>query len=85
MRGDGARCRSEAEIDRVLADIARRHGRIDVMVANAGINIRRTAVDCSLDDWNAVLQVNLTGVFLVLRPPPGTCRRAVPWSSPRRS
>jgi NAD(P)-dependent dehydrogenase (short-subunit alcohol dehydrogenase family) len=58
---------NEAEIDRVLADIARRHGRIDVMVANAGINIRRTAVECSLDDWNAVLQVNLTGVFLSSR------------------
>ena len=58
---------SEAGIDRVLAEIAGRHGRIDVMVANAGINIRRTATDCSLDDWNAVLQVNLTGVFLSAR------------------
>lgn len=58
---------SEAEIDRVLARIADRHGRIDVMVANAGINIRRNAVECTLADWNAVLQVNLTGVFLTSR------------------
>ena len=58
---------SEAEIDRVLAQIAGRHGRIDVMVANAGINIRRTAAECTLDDWNAVLQVNLTGAFLSSR------------------
>jgi len=56
-----------AQVDEVLAAIAERHGRIDILVANAGINIRRTAMDCTLDDWNAVLAVNLTGVFLAAR------------------
>jgi NAD(P)-dependent dehydrogenase (short-subunit alcohol dehydrogenase family) len=58
---------SEADVVDGFAAIAERHGRIDVLVANAGINIRRTAMECSLDDWNAVLQVNLTGVFLTAR------------------
>ena len=44
-----------------------RHGKIDIVVANAGINIRRTAAECSLEDWNAVVQINLTGVFLTAR------------------
>jgi NAD(P)-dependent dehydrogenase (short-subunit alcohol dehydrogenase family) len=58
---------SEASIVDTLDGIARRHGRVDSLVANAGINIRRTAMECSLEDWNAVVQVNLTGVFLSAR------------------
>lgn len=56
-----------AMVEDVLAGVAERHGRIDVLVANAGINRRRTAMECSLEDWNAVLEVNLTGVFLSAR------------------
>lgn len=58
---------SEPAIVDTLAAVADRHGHIDILVANAGINIRRTALDCTVDDWNAVLQVNLTGVFLTAR------------------
>lgn len=57
----------EAMVEAVLADVATRHGRVDVLLANAGINRRRTAMECSLEDWNAVVQVNLTGVFLSAR------------------
>jgi NAD(P)-dependent dehydrogenase (short-subunit alcohol dehydrogenase family) len=57
----------EAAVIAVLDRVAARHGRIDVLVANAGINIRRTALDCTLEEWNAVLAVNLTGVFLTVR------------------
>lgn len=58
---------SEADVTESFAAIAERRGRIDVLVANAGINIRRAAMACSLDDWNRVLEVNLTGVFLCAR------------------
>jgi NAD(P)-dependent dehydrogenase (short-subunit alcohol dehydrogenase family) len=57
----------EGQVVEVFAKLAERHGRLDVLVANAGINIRRSAMDCSLEDWNAVLAVNLTGVFLTAR------------------
>ncbi|MDI9331557.1 MAG: SDR family oxidoreductase [Alphaproteobacteria bacterium] len=39
-------------------------GRLDVLVNNAGIALRKPTLDLTLDDWNRVLQVNLTGVFL---------------------
>ena len=70
--GGGAEARAldvadEAQVVEVMAAIAERYGKIDVLVANAGINIRRTAMDCTLEEWNAVLAVNLTGVFLTTR------------------
>jgi NAD(P)-dependent dehydrogenase (short-subunit alcohol dehydrogenase family) len=57
----------EGQVVEVFAELAERHGKLDVLVANAGINIRRSAMECSLEDWNAVLAVNLTGVFLTAR------------------
>ena len=54
-------------IERVFADVARRHGRIDVLFNNAGINRRHPSVDLTLDDWNAVVAVNMTGMFICAR------------------
>jgi NAD(P)-dependent dehydrogenase (short-subunit alcohol dehydrogenase family) len=42
-------------------------GRIDVVVANAGIMVEGTALSLSLDDWNRVISVNATGAFLTAR------------------
>jgi NAD(P)-dependent dehydrogenase (short-subunit alcohol dehydrogenase family) len=58
---------SEPEIVDTFAAVADQNGKIDILIANAGINIRRTAMDCTVEDWNAVVQVNLTGVFLTAR------------------
>ena len=41
------------------------NGRIDILVNNAGVNVRRRAYDVSEADWDAVLDVNLKGVFFV--------------------
>ena len=41
-----------------------RWGRMDIMVANAGISGRGTADQTTLTDWERVISVNLTGVFL---------------------
>jgi 2-deoxy-D-gluconate 3-dehydrogenase len=40
-------------------------GRLDIAVANAGITVRGSALDVSLDDFKRTLDVNLTGVFAV--------------------
>jgi len=39
-------------------------GRVDILVNNAGVQRRAPAVDFSLEDWDAVLNVNLRAVFL---------------------
>jgi NAD(P)-dependent dehydrogenase (short-subunit alcohol dehydrogenase family) len=44
-----------------------RFGRLDSCFANAGFGAARGFLDMSLDDWNRVLAVNLTGVFLCFR------------------
>lgn len=40
-------------------------GRIDVLVNNAGCNVRRPALEVSWEDWNVVLDTNLRGAFFV--------------------
>ena len=39
-------------------------GRLDILINNAGINIRNPAHTLSLDDWRAVIDTNLTSAFL---------------------
>ena len=43
------------------------HRGIQVLVNNAGAAIRKPSVDLPLADWNKVISVNLTGVFLCAR------------------
>ena len=47
--------------------VVERYGRIDVLVNNAGITRDGLLVRMSDDDWNAVIETNLTGVFSVTR------------------
>ena len=38
-----------------MAEVERRHGRLDVLVNNAGIALRGSIADCSLADWQRTL------------------------------
>jgi meso-butanediol dehydrogenase/(S,S)-butanediol dehydrogenase/diacetyl reductase len=49
--------------ERALAE----HGRIDVLVNNAGLQIEKTLPDTSDDDWDLMMGVNVKGVFLCCR------------------
>jgi NAD(P)-dependent dehydrogenase (short-subunit alcohol dehydrogenase family) len=57
----------EAAIERAFAEVMSREGRIDTLICNAGINIRHPAVEIARQDWDRVVSVNLTGVFLCAR------------------
>jgi NAD(P)-dependent dehydrogenase (short-subunit alcohol dehydrogenase family) len=49
----------------VVADVAERYGRLDVLVNNAGILPRKAFLDIELKEWEAVLRTNLTGAFIL--------------------
>jgi NAD(P)-dependent dehydrogenase (short-subunit alcohol dehydrogenase family) len=57
----------EASVERAVEAAAARHGGIDILVNSAGIGIRRAAIELPLADWDKVVAVNLTGVFLCSR------------------
>lgn len=54
----------EAALERAFATIVQHHGRVEILVNSAGIGLRHAAVDHPLADWDKVVAVNLTGVFL---------------------
>jgi len=56
--------------DALIDEVLTRHGRIDVLVNNAGITRDTLAMRMKDDDWGAVLETNLSGVFR-------TCRAAL--------
>ncbi|MBL8325480.1 MAG: SDR family oxidoreductase [Rubrivivax sp.] len=54
-------------VERCFAEIAAEHGPLDVLVNNAGMAIRKPSLELDVEDWNAVVAVNLTGAFLCAR------------------
>jgi glucose 1-dehydrogenase len=64
IRADVAR---EAEVEAMFGEMLRAWGRIDILVSNAGLQRDAALVDMTLEQWNTVLGVNLTGTFLCTR------------------
>jgi 3alpha(or 20beta)-hydroxysteroid dehydrogenase len=58
---------SEDDWTAVIAGIMEQHGRIDVLVNNAGIFSMTPALDTSIETWNQMVAINQTGVFLGIR------------------
>jgi gluconate 5-dehydrogenase len=52
-----------SEVQRIEKEI----GPIDILINNAGLNIRHKLSDMPLEDWKTVLDINLTGAFLLSR------------------
>ena len=65
---------SEEDVSAMVEETLERHGRIDVLVNNAGLYASlemRAFTEIPLDEWNRVLEVNVASMFL-------TCRAVVP-------
>jgi NAD(P)-dependent dehydrogenase (short-subunit alcohol dehydrogenase family) len=57
----------EAQVRKLEQDIVGKFGKVQILINNAGINIRKSITDFTLAEWNQVLNTNLTGVFLMCR------------------
>jgi len=57
----------EREVAALLQEVMRRHRRLDILVNNAGTTVRKPPQDLSLEEWNRVLDTNLTSAFLCCR------------------
>lgn len=73
----------EQEVLAMFDAVVQRFGRVDILVANAGLQRDASVGDMSLADWSRVIDVNLTGQFLCMReairrfrvqPPPQSSR-----------
>ncbi len=78
IEGNGGRARvfiadvtNEAQVDQLEKEVASQAGKVQILINNAGINIRKNLIDFSLAEWESVIDTNLTSVFLM-------CRRFVP-------
>jgi 2-deoxy-D-gluconate 3-dehydrogenase len=56
-----------AAADRLVADTIAAFGQIDILINNAGIIRRKAAVQHSDEDWDAVIEVNLSNAFRLCR------------------
>jgi 3-oxoacyl-[acyl-carrier protein] reductase len=54
----------KAAVSAVVDGVHQQHGRIDILINNAGITRDRTLEKMGEDEWDAVMEVNLKGVFL---------------------
>jgi acetoacetyl-CoA reductase/3-oxoacyl-[acyl-carrier protein] reductase len=56
---------------RTIAEVIEQHGRLDVLINNAGITIDKTVLKMTDEDWYKVIAVNLSGAFFM-------CQSALP-------
>lgn len=74
LRGAGAEARAiradvarEADVEAMFAEVLGAWGRLDILVNNSGVQRDAPLTEMTLEQWNTVLGVNLTGMFLCTR------------------
>jgi len=71
IQGVRADVRRYDEIERLMSGATERYGGLDILINNAGVGLFRPVADMSVDEWHAVVDTNLTGVFYC-------CHAAIP-------
>lgn len=57
----------EDAVAELQSEVTSKLGKVQILINNAGINIRKNLVDFSLAEWQSVMDTNLTSVFLMCR------------------
>jgi NAD(P)-dependent dehydrogenase (short-subunit alcohol dehydrogenase family) len=57
----------EADVQHLQSEVSRRLGKVQILINNAGTNVRKNLTEFSLEEWNAVIDTNLTSVFMMCR------------------
>jgi Dehydrogenases with different specificities (related to short-chain alcohol dehydrogenases) len=57
----------EDQVAKLERDLVAAYGGVQILINNAGINVRKTITEFTLDEWNSVINTNLTSVFLMCR------------------
>lgn len=55
---------NKTEVENAVAEIIKQFTRIDILINNAGITQDRTLLKMSMEEWDKVISINLTGVFI---------------------
>ncbi len=58
---------NEEQVQKLERDVAGAFGKVHILINNAGINVRKPLVEFTLEEWQRVLNTNLTSVFLMCR------------------
>lgn len=58
---------NEADVERFFAETVAKYGRVDVLVNNAGVNFVSPFEECTSDQWDRVLNVDLRGTYMCCR------------------
>ena len=56
-----------ADCERVINEVLEQKGKIDYLINNAGITVDKTVRRMTVDDWHAVLRINLSGAFYMTK------------------
>ncbi|WP_312818270.1 SDR family oxidoreductase [Kaistella carnis] len=65
--GLGSDVKNFEDEQNAVAEIMNKFGQIDYVIANAGVGIFKPVDELSLDDWSAMIDTNLTGIFHTLK------------------
>lgn len=57
----------EDQVGALEKAVIERFGTVDILINNAGVNVRKSVTDFTLEEWNRVIGTNLTGAFLMCR------------------
>lgn len=67
VEGFAADVSDEQQVAALRQQVIARFGKLHILINNAGVNLRKPVTDFTLEEWRRILDINLTGPFLMVR------------------